>query len=65
MAAEAGPGITGFQRDESPDGGITEQAWKRYNLLSLGGTIFAVGYSDHANHSSGQMAVVSVVIGPF
>lgn len=58
--------IVEFHREDSPKGDNNkDQAWKSYNLLSLGCTIFLVGFSDHANHRNGQMAVVSVGTGPF
>lgn len=57
--------ILEVHREDSPKDDNKDQAWKSYNLLSLGCTIFFVGFSDHANHRNGQMAVVSVGTGPF
>lgn len=60
MPAEEDDIVEALEGDNNID-----QAWKSYNLLSLGCTIFLVGFSDHANHRNGQMAVVSVGTGPF
>lgn len=65
-AAQENADSTGFHREESSNSEDNkDQAWKSYNLLSLGITVFVISFSDRANDPNGQTAVGSVVIGPF
>lgn len=58
--------IIGLYDKDSSDGEKNiDSAWKCYNLLSLGCTVFFTRFSNHANHRNVQTAAVSVVTGRF